>query len=331
MAHNLKTNQDGQKAMAYNELAGKPWHSLGTPVHGPMTAEVAAQVWPFEYYQEDIFDPKGQRIEDYKSIRINDTHKLMAVGGAGYTIIQPREVAAFAEDLHDQNVQVDTAGALGDGERIWMLLHTPDYKFEPIKGDEHRMFTLITNAYDLSAALEARYTDIRVVCENTVNMATQGNPAVIKLRHTVNVKSRMNMAAEIFKGYQRSTKDYQECMKLLAKHPINDNMIAEFERSMFGDLDKAEEGRSRSILANKLTKFEELLVTGKGTEIKGVVGSAYGLFNAYTEWADHFSTVKGNKQADGTQDRTNAILFGQAAKDKQTALNLTLQLVGVRK
>ena len=331
MAHNLKVNQDGKEALLYNEQGGKPWHALGTPVNGTMTTEVAAQVWPFNYYQEDIHDPSGKVIEDYKSIRISDTKKIMAVGGSGYTIIQPSEVANFAEDLHEQQVQCETAGALGDGQRIWMLLHAPDYKFEPIKGDEHRMFTLITNAYDLSAALEARYTDIRVVCENTVNMATQGNPAVIKLRHTVNVKSRMNMAAEIFKGYQRSTKDYQECMKLLAKHPINDNMIAEFERSMFGDLDKAEEGRSRSILANKLTKFEELLVTGKGTEIKGVVGSAYGLFNAYTEWADHFSTVKGNKQADGTQDRTNAILFGQAAKDKQTALNLTLQLVGVRK
>ena len=322
MAHNLKTNQDGKQAMIYNEQGGKPWHSLGTSVDGPMTTEIAKQVWPFTYYQQDVHSPTGEKIEGYKSIRISDTNKIMAVGGEGYTIIQPEEVAAFAEDLHEKGVVCETAGALGDGERIWMLLHAPDYKFEVFKGDEHRMYTLLSNAYDLSAALEARYTDIRVVCENTINQATHGNPAVIKLRHTINVKSRMNMAAEIFKGYQRANETYKEAMRYLAKHPITDAVIHEFEVGMFGDLEKTEPGRGQTILKNKLDKFESLMFTGKGTEIAGVVGSAYGMLNAYTEWSDYFSTVK------GTEDRTKAIIFGQASKDKTKALGLTLQLVG---
>ena len=324
MAHNLKTNSDGQIAMVYNEQTGKPWHKLGTPVDGPMTTEVARSVFPFTYHKEPLHRPDGTKIETHDSIVISDTNKIMGIGGVSTTIIQPEEVCAFGQELFEtRGVLCETAGALGYGERIWLLLHTPDYKYEVIKGDEHRMYVLITNAYDYTAALEARYTDIRAVCENTVNAATSGSPALIKLKHTSNMKSRMNMAAEIFKGYLRSTETFKEAMQVLAKHPITDQLIREFEVSMFGALDKTEEGRGRTILTNKLAKFEELLFTGKGTEIPGVVGTAYGLLNAYTEYADYFSTVR------GTTDRTNAILFGQASRDKSAALNLALRLVGV--
>ena len=321
--HNLKTNQDGQKAMTYNEQGGQPWHSLGTAVDGPMSIEVAQRVFPFSYYKEDLHRPDGTKIETHSSIVISDTQKIMGIGGTCTTILQPTEVCEFAHDLFEESgVLCETAGALGDGERIWLLLHAPDYKFEVFKGDEHRQYTLITNAYDYTAALEARYTDIRVVCENTMNQATKGNPATIKLKHTSGMKQRMGIAAEIFKSYLRSNASYKEAMQHLAKHPITDAMIHEFEVEMFGDLNKAEEGRGKTILTNKLTKFEELLSTGKGTEIPGVVGSAYGMLNAYTEWADWHSTIR------GTSDRTNSILFGQASKDKTHALNFTLQLVG---
>lgn len=326
MAENLKTNADGKTAMIYNLEGGTPWHGRGTPVYSAMTIETAKEVWPFTYYQEKILDPQGIEIPDYKSIRISDTKKIMAVGGSNYAIIQPDEVAQFAIDLHDDEMLCETAGALGDGQRIWMLLHTKEYKFEVFKGDEQRMYTLITNAYDLSAALEARYTAIRAVCQNTVNAATAGSPAVIKLRHTANMKSRMGIAAEIFKGYQKSIGDYKEMMQYLAKHPINDALIAEFEREMFGDLEKTKEGRSTSILTNKLAKFEELIFKGKGTEIPGVVGTAYGLFNAFTEFQDWHSTVKNAKADDGTVDRSNSILFGQASKDKTKALELVMAL-----
>ena len=84
MAENLKTNADGKTAMIYNLEGGTPWHGRGTPVNGPMTIEVAKQIFPFTYYQEKILDASGVEIPDYKSIRISDTKKIMAVGGSNY-------------------------------------------------------------------------------------------------------------------------------------------------------------------------------------------------------------------------------------------------------
>ena len=326
MAHNLKKDMQGVEQMAFNVEGGVPWHKLGKPVNGPMTIEVAKKVLPFTYRKEKLLRPNGEVIENYESIVISDTNKIMGIGGSTASIFQPEDCARFVEALCDEKQLVETVGALGNGERIWFLVHTPDYKYEVFKGDEHRMYTLITNAYDFSAALEARYTDIRAVCENTVNAATSGSPATVKIKHTSNMHQRAAIAAEIFKGYVRANASFKEAMQYLAKHPITDKLVKEFTISMFGDPEKTEEGRAQTILANKLNKFGELLVCGRGTDIKGVAGSMYGLFNAFTEYQDWHSTVRNAKDSTGTVNRTNSILFGQANKEKSKALEVALVL-----
>jgi phage/plasmid-like protein (TIGR03299 family) len=326
MPANIKQNADGRVAMIYNEQGGRPWWGGGTPVTGPMTVEVAKSVFPFHYYKEKLFRVDGSEITTHVAIVISDTRKIMNIGGATCSIYQPEDCAKFIEALSDEGMTCETAGALGDGEKIWFLCHAPDHRWEPVKGDEHRTYTLVTNSYDFSSALEGRNTDIRVVCQNTLDAATSGNPAVVKIKHTANMHQRASLAAEIYKGYVRASKTFREAMIYLAKHPITDTLVREFEIEMFGDLTKTEEGTSQAILKKKLEKFEQLMVTGHGTEIKGVVGTVYGLLNAFGEYQDWHSIVRNAKNAAGQVDRTNSILFGQAAKLKSKALELALVL-----
>jgi phage/plasmid-like protein (TIGR03299 family) len=327
---NIKKNANGQDAIIYNAETGTPWHQKGTPVNGPMTLEVAETIFPFHYYKEAILRPDGTPITTHDSIVISDTNSIMGVGGVERTIIQPKEVCEFAADLFDAGqMKVATAGALGLGQKLWILCHAPNYEYEPVKGLTHRQYVCVANAYDDSMSLISLYTDVCVVCQNTLNEAISGSPCVIKLRHTANVKQRMAMATEVFKGYVRANADFQSAMVELGKHPITDELLLEFERSMFGDLEKTEEGRSRSILQNKIDAFKKCTFAGKcATAVPGVSDTLYGMLQGYTEWSDFYSTVKGQKDKDGVTDRTNAILFGQASKDKVKALNLALVLAG---
>ena len=322
---NIKKNANGQDAIIYNAETGTPWHKKGTKVDGPMTLEVAETIFPFEYRKETLYRADGTPITTHDAITINDTNTIMGIGGIERTIIQPREVCEFASDLFDAGgMRVATAGALGKGEKIWILCHAPNYEYEPVKGLTHQQYVCVANAYDDSMSLISLYTDVCVVCQNTLNEAIAGSPCVIKLRHTVNVKSRMAMATEVFKGYVRANATFQEAMVELGKHPITDELLKEFEVSMFGDLEKTEEGRSQSILKNKIAAFEKSMFAGKCAEIPGVSDTLYGMLQGYTEYVDFFSTIKGQKDAAGMTDRTNAILFGQGSKDKVKALNLAL-------
>jgi len=319
MAHNLRTNAEGQTCMAYT--GDTPWHQLGTPCAEAMTSAEAIQAahLDFTVIKEDLFLADGTKAPACCT-RTSDTKELLGIVGLNYESPQPVEAFEFFDDLMGQGVaRFVTAGALGKGEKIWLLAKMPE-TLEVVAGDAIETYILLSNSYDMSSNLEARYTSIRVVCQNTLAMATSGNPAVVKLRHTKNIKSRMAQAAMVLQGYQDHLGQFSDCLKRLQKVRITDELLTQFEISMFGNIEDTPEGRGRTMLANNLTKFEQLVFTGRGTEIPGVVGTLYGVLNAYTEWSDYYSMVKGD------EGRTGAIVFGNAAKKKQEAFALAMAM-----
>lgn len=323
MAHNLRTNSDGSIALAYTE--GTPWHSLGTRVDGSMTAEQAIKAaglgWTVT--KEQLFRKDLSPVEGAWATIASDTNEVLGVVGDQYTPLQNDRAFDFFDALSaDGSIRFSTAGALGKGEKVWMLAHTPDHVVEIVKGDPIETYLLLSNSHDGSSGVEVRSTSITVVCQNTLGMATRGAKPSVRIRHTRTVEERLRLAANIVAQHAQQQKDWTEAMQYLAKHPITDSLIHAFEVEMFGDLDSTPEGRAQTILSNKLDQFEALMLTGKGTEIPGRVGNLYGLVQAYTEWADWASPVR------GTTDRSNAIVFGQAARDKQEALEFALVLAG---
>lgn len=319
MAHNLRI-VNGEASMAYT--GQEPWHSLGTKLDSPMTAAEAIIAAKLDYKvtKEQLFLADGRKAPAYCTMA-SDNGAMLGVVGEKYAPLQNEDAFSFFDILVGEGkARYETAGALGQGERVWMLARMPEV-LEAVKGDPMETFVLLSNSHDGSTSVEARYTSIRVVCQNTLNMATStANKAVVSIRHTESVKSRLQQAAILLNGYQQHFANFADAMKKLAAVRITDQMVTEFEEAMFGKIDEVPEGRGRTILSNKLTQFENLLVKGQGTEIPGVVGTLYGVVNAYTEWADFQSQVK------GTTDRTNAIVFGNAAKEKQRALEFALVL-----
>jgi hypothetical protein len=68
----------------------------------------------------------------------------------------------------------------------------------------------------------------------------------------------------------------------------------------------------------------ELMETGRGSEIRGVRGTAWGAYNAITEFVDHKRKVRG-----GEENRIGSIWFGQGSSVKQRAFVLGARLAGI--
>ena len=330
MSHNLKVNLNGEIAMAYDQEAGMPWHSLGTPMQGRFTPEEAKRVFPFTMVKEEVFLKSGEKIPNFCAVikEEENTKVPISIMGADYSILQPYDALAIIQDLE---LQCDTAMALGNGEVIIVNCVPKELEaFEVIKGDEIKPYILFCTSYDGSHAREMRNVAVRTVCQNTFRMACGEAKPFFSIKNTKNADARTKVGVELLKLYLEQAKDFKEIMAELVKHPINDELVNLFIVEMFGDKSITPEGRASTILKNKVDKFSEILVTGKGTDIKGVVGSAYGLINAYVEWADFYSPVRRCTNEDGKQQRTNSILFGQAATDKSHALDAVMDLVGVK-
>lgn len=177
----------GTAAMAY---AGKtPWHDLGHELRpgAPIEewTEKAGLAWevlrsPVLYQDARSFcgpAPLGyvpiKRFHDRDILYRSDTGAALGIASPEYKVVQPSEVIGFFEELVKLGkFQLETAGALSGGRRIWALAKIHDGA-TVIGQDIVRPYLLLTTSFDGTMATVAKLTAIRVVCHNTLSVAVR--------------------------------------------------------------------------------------------------------------------------------------------------------------
>src|SRR5690606_11082450 len=113
----------------------------------------------------------------------SDTKAALAVVGQRYQVVQPREILEFYRDLTDvAGFELETAGVLKGGRKCWALARTGQAGV--VKGNDlTKAYVLLATACDGSMATTAQFTSVRVVCNNTLAVATAGAVNAVKVRH----------------------------------------------------------------------------------------------------------------------------------------------------
>jgi phage/plasmid-like protein (TIGR03299 family) len=122
---------------------------------------------------------------------------VLGLVGSRYVPVQNTEAFAFFEPfIANHWASFHTAGALGNGERVWVLAQLSD-KILVAGDDVIDKFLLLSNTHDGSGAVTIRFTPIRVVCQNTLNLAMENGSAVISVRHTKNITANLKKAQAV--------------------------------------------------------------------------------------------------------------------------------------
>lgn len=178
MAHMIDQTT-GRAAIAY--VGDEPWHGLGQNLTAGASIETWRKEAGLDYTVERapvLFQPGP---EDSRApihgmpgrdvLFRSDTKAPLSVVSSGYNIVQPGEVLDFFGKLVEAGgFQLETAGALSDGKRIWGLAKVNDGA--PVVGhDVVQPYLLLATSYDGTMATTAQFTAVRVVCHNTITMA----------------------------------------------------------------------------------------------------------------------------------------------------------------
>lgn len=148
-----------------------PWHGLGTRVSEAPDSQRALIVAGLNWnvVQEPVYTGEDERIEGYK-VNVRDTdRKVLGVVSDRYKIVQNREAFAFTDELLGEGVRYETAGSLQNGRKVWMLARMPHEYI--ISGERISPYMVFFNSHDGSGAIKVALTPIRVVCQNTLNLA----------------------------------------------------------------------------------------------------------------------------------------------------------------
>jgi len=311
----------------------RPWHKLGVQFDQAFssTEAIAAARLNYPVVKEQLYRLRSdlgpgmtEPTEAWATIN-GHTQDVLGVVGDGYEVLQNQEAFDFFDILlKESGGKLQTAGAIGKGEKVWMLAKLPEI-FYPIAGDGVERFLLGTTSHDGSMKTEVRFTDIRVVCQNTFNLAMRDSKGVISIRHTSQMRQKLEMAAMVMLRYKEHFDLVGDQFGKLAAVRVDDAWLDEYLCRMIGRPENVPDGRSRTMMENKIRLIESRLNNGMGVDLPGVAGTAWWALNAMVEYADYDMKAKG-QSADESR-RTQSILFGTASDFKQQAFDTVMAMV----
>ena len=343
MAHQLEQ-------MAY--VGETPWHGLGNQLTQNQPIEVWAQQagmdWRIETSDVSYMakNERGQSIimpyEEQRVLYRSDTHAPLSVVSQRYQEVQPMEILEFYRDLTEQSgFELETAGILKGGKKFWALARTG--QSTALKGkDVSHGYILLATACDGSLATTAQFTNIRVVCNNTLAIALRGqsgSAGVVKVPHSTKfdadkVKQQLGVSV-------RAWDEHMYEMKQLSQRKVTQGEAAAFFDAVFNNTSMSVTDQYEIIIqfylyvANlNLTKeksepngraMSKAMIMfngqGRGATLSSAKDTAYGLLCSITEFADH------ERRAMSTDHRLDSAWFGAGANLKQRGLEQALTMV----
>ena len=170
----------------------EPWHGLGTRVEESPTSADAIRLAGLDWkvVQKKVYSEDGIKIDGYTANVRDKDGKALGIVGSRYSIVQNEDAFRFTDALLGEGVTYETAGSLKEGKVIWLLAKLPN-KYE-ILGDAVDPYIVFTNTHDGSGAVRVAMTPVRVVCNNTLNMALSTAKRTWSARHTGNIDNKLD-------------------------------------------------------------------------------------------------------------------------------------------
>ena len=315
MSHQVET-------MAY---AGElPWHGLGVPVSNDMSAyemmEAAQLNWSVKkvpmFYQPnssgvtDFVTDTMQSVEDKMLlIREEDNKQLDVVSSTWHPVQNQAAFDFFYDWVEEGNMEMHTAGSLKDGKLVWVLAKINE-TFEVLQNDIVEGYLLFTNPHQFGHSVNVRFTPIRVVCNNTLQLALGGNNY-----HSFSVDHTKPFDAHAVKDALGLSKvamgDYSMQAKYLASKRVVINTVDEYFQSLFPMTDYQKE--KNHVRSRRAAQVMRLYNNGTpGSEL--AKGTMWDAFNTVTYAYDH-------KFGKDNAARMQSSWYGTASVAKQEALS----------
>lgn len=258
----------------------KPWHGLGTVIQEACNSEEALRLagLDWEVRQEPILY-KDQATGHQFNIRSSDDTVLGIVGGR-YKPVQNAEAFAFTDELIGGDVRYETAGSLSNGKRVWMLAKMPDTK---IFDDVVEPYLCLTNGHDGFSSMKVCMTPVRVVCQNTLNMALNTAKRTWNVRHSGNIESKLAEAQHTLGLADKYMKSFALEAEELYNIKIAPKDFKELAETMFPITDEMSKRKEESqyLLQCQLKEAWEM------DDLGNIRGTGWGFMNAVSDMTTH--------------------------------------------
>ena len=272
-----------------------PWHGLGNVVSEAPDSKTALQVAGLDWnvLQKDVYTQEGFYIPGYKlNYRDSDFQQLGIVTDR-YKVVQNVDAFRFTDDLLGTGVKYETAGAVQGGRRTWIFAKLTQQYI--MAGDKITPYLLVMNSHDGTSSIKVCMTPVRVVCNNTLNLALSTAKRMWQTKHTENIMDRMDDAKETLFFAHGYMSELGKAIDKLNQTKLQDKKVIEYMQTFFpvsaelSDIQRKNNSRLLEDLKHRYFDAPDLQHVGK---------NAYRFINAVSDFATHAEPIRRTKNYD---------------------------------
>lgn len=266
-----------------------PWHGLGTRVQeAPSSSEALIKAGlDWNVVQEPIYTETEELIEGYKANVRDSDRKVLGVVTDRYKVIQNQEAFAFTDELLGEGVRYETAGSLQGGKKVWLLAHMPHEYI--ISGERISPYLLFSNTHDGSGAIKVALTPIRVVCQNTLNLALSQASRSWSMIHTGNIQNKLQEAKDTLFMAEKYMDNLGKEFETLRMQSMTDKQVMEFIETLLPIEDNATFQQKRNM---KRLQEDMKMRYFDAPDLQDVGRNAYRFINAVSDFATHAEPLR---------------------------------------
>lgn len=329
MAHNINYNEQLEKHSFFS-VKEKAWHNLGQIIEDyPTSAEAIFHAGlDYEVEKRKLFtatlENSSIEVPNYFSTVRTDNNAVLGVVGKDYQIVQNRDAFTFFDSIvGGDGILYETAGALGNGNRIFITAKLPDY-IRVGKDDLIEKYLFLTTSHDGSGSITAAFTPIRIVCANTLNAAIRNQTNTVRIRHTSNAKQRLEQAHKVMGISDMLSIQLESIFNNWTKVRVSDNELKKLiqialipNKEVLKTIQQGKENELSTYFTNTVNNAYEYAMSNPTQLLETTEGNLFGAYNAVT---GYFQNVRAFK--DDEAKLTSLLMGGTGQIRTQSAFNL---------
>ena len=287
-----------------------PWHNQGVIIQGTVSSEEAIKLAGLDWdvVSKPIYDEFGREIHGYKVNQRSTDNKNLGIVTDRYKIVQNKEAFAFTDALLGEGVQYETAGSLASGKRIWLMAKMEGTLLVEEQVDPWLCFT---NSHDGTGAIRVAVVPVRIVCQNTLNLALSKASRHWSCVHKGDIQSKLDEARFTLSNANAYMEALEEEFGELKLKHVSEKQVYDMTEKLleieFKDLFK------KAVKTGKVLEFKEALRQQKFEEklnrkrsdildiyfdkpdLRGTEHTAFRFINAVSDYATHTDDHKETK------------------------------------
>ena len=279
-----------------------PWHGQGIEVKNAPTSDDAIKIagLDWEVVPKPIYDGLGREIKGYKVNQRSTDGKNLGIVTNKYKVVQNHEAFAFTDDLLGEGVTYETAGSLASGKRVWMLARMENTLLAEENIDPYLVFT---NCHDGTGAVRVAIVPVRVVCQNTLNLALSKASRHWSCAHMGNIEDKLEDARNTLSNAKAYMEALEEEFGELKTKTVTDKQVREMTDKLleleFKDLYSKAVRTGKIIDLNEEIKRQKnedkinrkrsdiLAIYNDKPDLRGTERTAFRFVNAVSDYATH--------------------------------------------